>query len=97
MIDGSLWLKAEKPVPFRVRITSRFVDGAAVGDLGTATVNVLGRSLLVTLDDGREVRALAHEVDDMGEPVHCKRCGLRPADGSRIMCGKCWVETGDGL
>ncbi len=95
MIDKSHRLTPEKPVPFRVRITSRFVEGAKDGDLGMATVNILGQSLLVRLDDGREVRALAHEVEDLGEPVPCQRCGKRPADGSRIMCQQCWVETGD--
>ena len=38
------------------------------------------------------------EVDEYPAVVPiCQRCGLRPADGSRIMCQECWVETGDGL
>jgi len=24
----------------------------------------------------------------------CQRCGLRPPDGSRIMCRECWIDTG---
>ena len=37
------------------------------------------------------------EVDEYPPVPPCQRCGLRPADGSRIMCQECWVETGDGL
>lgn len=25
----------------------------------------------------------------------CQRCGIRPHDGSRIMCTQCWVDTGE--
>lgn len=25
----------------------------------------------------------------------CPRCGLRPPDGSRVMCAECWIETGE--
>ena len=24
----------------------------------------------------------------------CQRCGVRPHDGSRLMCTECWIDTG---
>jgi hypothetical protein len=34
--------------------------------------------------------------ESIGHPW-CSRCEEAPSDGSRIMCAKCWAETGEPI
>ena len=83
------------------RILGTFT-GLPAGTLGTVEpIGTDGLMLWFTPDDSllRIVPVRHYEierVDAVPTPtVPCQRCGLRPADGSRIMCVPCWVETGE--